>query len=152
MDGVERLTLLGASAINGTGNTLVNTLIGNGAANLLNGMGGNDVLTGGLGGDTFRFDTALAANLDNITDFNVADDTVQLENAIFTALATTGVLAAAQFHDITTQVQDADDAILYNRTTGNLTYDSNGLAIGGQTVFAHVTPNTALTNLDFFVT
>jgi autotransporter-associated beta strand protein len=149
---VERLTLQGAAAINGTGNALANTIIGNGAANVLNGGLGIDTLTGGLGNDTFRFDTLLAANIDNITDFNVAADTMQLENAIFTGLTAGAVITAAQFHDITAAAQDADDKILYNHTTGNLTFDSNGLAAGGQTVFAHVTANTALTNLDFFVT
>jgi autotransporter-associated beta strand protein len=149
---VERLTLQGVSAIDGTGNGLANTIIGNAAANVINGGLGNDVLTGGLGNDTFRFDTLLAANIDTITDFNVAADTIQLENAIFTGLTAGAVITAGQFHDITAAAQDADDKILYNHTTGNLTFDSNGLAAGGQTVFAHVTANTALTNLDFFVT
>jgi Ca2+-binding RTX toxin-like protein len=149
---VERLVLRGAAAINGTGNSLANTIIGNGAANVINGGLGNDVLTGGLGNDTFRFDTLLAANIDTITDFNVAADTIQLENAIFIGLTAGAVITAGQFHDITAAAQDADDKILYNHTTGNLTFDSNGLAAGGQTVFAHVTANTALTNLDFFVT
>jgi autotransporter-associated beta strand protein len=149
---VERLTLQGVSAIDGTGNGLANTIIGNSAANVINGGLGNDVLTGGLGNDTFRFDTLLAANIDSITDFNVAADTMQLENAIFTGLTAGAVILAGQFHDITAAAQDVDDKILYNHTTGDLIFDSNGLTAGGQTVFAHVTANTALTNLDFFVT
>lgn len=48
----ENLTLSGSSAINGTGNTLANTITGNGAANLLNGSSGNDTLSGGVGNDT----------------------------------------------------------------------------------------------------
>ncbi len=38
----ENLTLTGAEAINGTGNTLDNSLAGNSAANILTGLGGND--------------------------------------------------------------------------------------------------------------
>ena len=37
---LENLTLTGAGAINGTGNTLANTIVGNGAANDLRGLGG----------------------------------------------------------------------------------------------------------------
>lgn len=49
---VENLTLTGAAAINGTGNTLANVLIGNTAANSLSGLDGNDSLNGGAGNDT----------------------------------------------------------------------------------------------------
>ncbi|WP_309680080.1 peroxidase family protein [Polaromonas sp.] len=48
---LENLTLTGATAINGTGNGLANTLIGNSGANTLNGAAGNDSLNGGLGND-----------------------------------------------------------------------------------------------------
>ena len=51
---VENLVLTGASAINGTGNTLANALTGNGAANRLDGGVGADTMTGGAGNDTYR--------------------------------------------------------------------------------------------------
>jgi Ca2+-binding RTX toxin-like protein len=51
---VERLTLSGTDALNGTGNTLANTLIGNGAANTLKGLAGADILQGGAGDDTLQ--------------------------------------------------------------------------------------------------
>jgi uncharacterized delta-60 repeat protein len=51
-DDVENLALIGASAINGTGNGLNNVLNGNAAANQLTGNAGNDSLNGGAGADT----------------------------------------------------------------------------------------------------
>ncbi len=49
---VEHLTLTGAAAINGTGNSLNNTITGNSANNVLSSAGGADTLRGGLGYDT----------------------------------------------------------------------------------------------------
>jgi Ca2+-binding RTX toxin-like protein len=82
---VENLTLLGSSAINGTGNGLNNTITGNSAANILDGGTGTDTLIGGLGkdtltggaaNDTFVFktlqDSSVAAP-DLIGDFAVGD-------------------------------------------------------------------------------
>jgi Ca2+-binding RTX toxin-like protein len=55
---VENLTLTGISAINGTGNTLANTLTGNSGDNILDGGTGIDTLIGGAGNDTYVIDTA----------------------------------------------------------------------------------------------
>ena len=68
---VEDLTLLGASAINGTGNTLDNVLIGNSAANSLTGGAGNDSLNGNAGADTMvggaGNDTYFVDNTSDVT-------------------------------------------------------------------------------------
>jgi Ca2+-binding RTX toxin-like protein len=48
---VENLTLIGSTAIDGSGNDLANIILGNDAANVLAGHGGNDVLNGGAGAD-----------------------------------------------------------------------------------------------------
>ncbi|PSJ17628.1 hypothetical protein [Nitrosomonas supralitoralis] len=57
-------------------------LNGKNGLDVLNGKAGNNVLTGGLGNEIFRFTTKN--HFDTITDYNVANDTIQLENAVFT--------------------------------------------------------------------
>lgn len=154
---VENLTLTGASTINGNGNGQANSLLGNSANNQLNGYGGNDildgglganVLTGGLGKDIFKFTTA--GHIDTITDFLVIDDTIQLENAIFTALATTGILAVDQFL-IGTQALDSNDYLIYNNLTGALLYDADASGAGAAAQIAILATGLSLTNADFVV-
>jgi Ca2+-binding RTX toxin-like protein len=147
---VEDLVLTGTAAINGTGNRRPNELTGNTNDNILDGGLGADTMAGGLGNDTFRFTTALSpSNVDKIVDFNVAQDTIQLDNAIFTGLAA-GTLAAGAFR-VGAAAADADDRIIYNNATGTLAYDADGNAAGGATVFATIVPWTALTSSEFLV-
>lgn len=53
-EGVEMLQLQGTGALEGRGNALGNTLVGNDAANVLRGMAGDDVLRGEGGNDTMH--------------------------------------------------------------------------------------------------
>lgn len=167
-------TLIGNAASNvlagQAGNDILSGLSGNDA--LYGGMGrdklfgglGNDVLNGGLGNDTlsggagkdiFVFNSALNSltNKDTILDFNVADDTIRLENAVFTSLTTTGVLNSDYFKDLANGVQDSDDYIVYNSTTGILSYDADGNGAGAavQIALIGISDHAVLTNADFVV-
>lgn len=161
-----------------TGNSSANRLLGIGGADTLTGSGGNDTLLGGAGNDTligglgndiltggtgldiFRFNSIpnASTNKDTLTDFNVNDDTIQLENSgtgLFTSLAT-GALAAGAFHSGAgmTTATEADDRIIYNTTTGALYYDADGSGSASSAIqFASVgtTTHAALTHADFVV-
>jgi Ca2+-binding RTX toxin-like protein len=141
----------GTVAINLTGNNTGNIVTGNNGNNVLNGAGGNDDLVGRGGQDQFLFNTAFDAanNVDRILDFNVADDTIVLENAVFTTLVA-GNLAAGQF--VTgAAAQDANDRVIYNSGTGALFYDSDGVGGAAAIQFATVSAGLGLTSLDFLV-
>ncbi|MCB1933810.1 MAG: calcium-binding protein, partial [Candidatus Accumulibacter sp.] len=121
----------------------------------LNGGLGNDTLSGGAGSDTIRFDTLLNAlsNRDTITDFNVVADTIELENAIFASLSSTGTLAAGSFRSGAGVVAaDGDDFILYDTASGALSYDADGNGAGAAVPFASLGSGLALSNADFLVT
>jgi Ca2+-binding RTX toxin-like protein len=140
----------GTAAIDLTGNVAGNVVRGNNGANVINGGDGNDELTGLGGQDRFLFNTALDAafNVDAITDFNVADDTIALDDAIFAAL-TAGNLAADQF--AIGAAQDANDNIIYDDVTGALYYDADGVGAAAPIRFAQLGAGLALTHLDFLV-
>jgi Ca2+-binding RTX toxin-like protein len=156
---LERLTLLGSTAIDGTGNTRANVLVGNVAINRLaggagndriDGRAGNDSLTGGSGLDAFLFSTAPGAtNIDRLADFNPADDRILLDDAVFAALAP-GALPAAAFHDRAVATEAAH-RILYDEVGGRLLYDADGAGGAAAVVFATLAPNLAVGAADFFV-
>ncbi|MEQ1955701.1 M10 family metallopeptidase [Mesorhizobium sp. CN2-181] len=152
-----------SSIENLTGSSFDDSLLGDNAGNVLNGgagadvfksYGGNDSLTGGADKDVFVFNSALdaATNVDTIADYNVADDTIQLDNAVFTAFASTGALLSGYFKDIATGVKDANDRIIYNSDTGGLYYDADGSGNSfGNVKFAMLTGSPLLTAAEFVV-
>jgi Ca2+-binding RTX toxin-like protein len=136
--------------VNLNGNEFDQAIQGNAGKNVVNGRAGSDTLTGYGNDDIFRFNTALGAgNVDEITDFNVADDTIQIDNAVFAGLAL-GTIDADQFH-IGASAADAQDRIVYNSATGALYFDSNGNAVGGAVQFATLDTGLAMTHNDFVV-
>lgn len=136
------------------GNSVGNLIQGGAGNDRIKGYAGNDTLTGGSGSDAFIFHTELSVstNVDAITDFNVAADTIWLDNAVFDAIVGTGVLRAGQFAaNAAGAAQDLDDRIVYETDTGKLFYDTNGSAQGGSFLFATLTTGLALTSADFLI-
>jgi Ca2+-binding RTX toxin-like protein len=139
-------------AVNLTGNEIGQLVRGNDGANVLDGAGGNDWLFGMGGADVFSFSTTLGAgNVDQIADFSVADDQIQLDSAIFTALGI-GALDASAFKDNFLGSRDADDRIIYNSDTGSLFYDADGSGADFAAIkFASLASGLGLGAADFTV-
>jgi Ca2+-binding RTX toxin-like protein len=135
-----------------TGNSSGNVIRGNNGNNLINGGAGNDELTGLGGQDFFVFNTALDAayNVDTITDFNVADDTIMLDDAIFSSSLGVGNISSGELV-IGSAALDANDRLIYDSNTGALSYDADGVGGSAQVQFARLSPGLALTDLDFLV-
>lgn len=156
---LEHLTLQGAAASNGTGNYRDNQISGNEAANMLNGRegndvldgkGGSDVLIGGLGADVFAFTTvANGANVDQIGDFQAGTDRIALDDGAFAGLAP-GALSSEAFRVAGASV-DADDRVLYDRTSGALLFDADGAGGAEAVMVAMLQPGLDLTFSDFLV-
>ena len=159
---LENLTLLGTKNLNGSGNSLNNTLTGNGGNNtfsggtgndFLDGASGNDTLTGGADADTFAFTTPLNAlrNIDTVTDFSSGTDKIQLSPAIFRDLDFSGTPSTAAFFHADSAAQDADDRILYDQNNGALSYDADGTGELAAVQFAVMNSAPALLYTDFVV-
>ncbi|WP_088182258.1 M10 family metallopeptidase [Sphingobium sp. Z007] len=156
---IEKLTLTGSANVNATGNDLGQTITGNSGNNILDGLDGNDVLNGGLGVDTlkggagsdiFLFASTLGGgNVDTITDYVVANDTIQLDDAMFAGL-TAGALSAPQFQ-IGSAANDAGDRIIYNSATGALLFDADGTGAIAAVQFATIGTGLSMVASEFII-
>lgn len=124
----ENLTLTGETDIIGTGNALSNILIGNANDNVLNGAAGNDTLTGSEGVDHFVFNTTLgASNIDTLTDFVSGTDKIELSRTVFTIF--NGLALGSSLADA-----ELGNHLLYDSSSGALSYDGDGSAGAGVSV------------------
>jgi len=138
------------TAISLTGNQFANMIYGNAGNNVIDGKGGADDLIGFGGQDVFAFTTALGVtNIDRILGFNAADDTIALDDAIFTGLAL-GALNPNAFVTGAAAL-DANDRIIYNNLTGQLLFDADGSGSGAAVHFAIIATGLSLTASDFTV-
>jgi Ca2+-binding RTX toxin-like protein len=78
LDEIEKLTLTGGAAIDGTGNGFDNTITGNDAANHLAGLAGKDTIDGAAGDDTIDGGAGVDA-LDGGAGFDILDYSSRFE-------------------------------------------------------------------------
>jgi parallel beta-helix repeat protein len=100
--------------------------------------------------DVFTFNTAIGRNVEIISDFHVASDSVALDNSIFTKLLRPGELSS-RFFTVGETAKDKNDYIIYNKTTGVLSYDADGSDAGGAVKFAVIENKAALSAAHFLV-
>ncbi len=122
-------------------------LYGRNGDDRIDGGAGADTLYGGNDADTFIFASTLGISVDVIGDFNVAQDTIELDNSFF-GLGSSGTLSADAFH-IGAAAADANDRIIYDPATGALYFDADGNGGGAAIQFATLATGLALTNADF---
>ncbi|MEZ5643432.1 MAG: hypothetical protein R3E70_15635 [Burkholderiaceae bacterium] len=106
---------------------------------------------GGAGADQFNFNTTLNAstNVDTITDFVSGTDKIGLSSSIFSGLGssiTSSELTVVSGGGATTSVGSAV-RLIYDSTTGNLYYDSNGGSSASRTLFATLGTTTHPTSV-----
>lgn len=159
---IEVLILTGSAAINGTGQVLADTIIGNDSSNILDGRDGNDLLTGGGGADTLwggngadRFiylaqaDSAAAAP-DWLRDFQHGTDTVDLRALTLTDISFTPQAAGEAYG--TVNITLAAGGAMALRVTGvidlsDILYSGSLSGAAGQTLLG-TEANDVLTGSD----
>jgi Ca2+-binding RTX toxin-like protein len=105
---IEKLTLTGTGAINGTGNSLSNTLTGNSAANVLTGATGNDTLAGGLGNDTYLVDRGEGRDTIAENDGTVGNSDLLLYGATINPL---DLVLSRQVNDLRLAIHGSTDYV-----------------------------------------
>ena len=140
---VENLTLIGAAAINGTGNGSANIITGNAAGNVLcPGLAGDDTLVGGLSADS------LQGGADNDTYVvGLGDGNDTIVETLGTAVAGTADRIVIQTGGAAlTNLNFTDSNV--NTPVGNLVMTVNGQQITATNHFAAAANALELINFD----
>ncbi|WP_421723983.1 hypothetical protein [Bauldia sp.] len=147
----------GADTIDGgSGNDTIDggsgkdTIDGGKGNDTINGGKGRDSVSGGSGNDIFVLDQKLKkSNRDTIEDFDVGDDTIHLDNAIFKKLSN-GALKA-KFFEKGSEADDKKDRVIHDKKTGELFYDKDGKGGTDQVKIAELDDGLKITEANFFV-
>lgn len=145
-------------ALGGSGSDVIygeagrDEIYGGGGNDTLYGGSGNDSLSGGSGSDSFVFNTGFeSGDVDLITDFSAAQDTIVLDGEIFVGLSK-GFLASSGFAaNSWGAATDRLDRFVYETDTGKLFFDMDGKGGLVGIHFATLESGLSLSALDFFV-
>lgn len=112
--------------------------------------------------DVFRFDAHLGtSNVDEIIDFSVSQDRIELETHIFSAFPAVyfeetdegmyyvNAQMKSTAFKIGTAATASSHRIIYNQSTGDLYYDADGTGAGAQVQFAKLSAGLALSAANF---
>ena len=114
----------------GAGN---DTIDGGAGADTLLGGAGKDLLTGGAGADKFLFNLMeTSANRETVIDFNLSEDKIQFSKAAFAGF--TGNAVTASMFASSTGAMSASTRLIYNSTSGVLSYDADGSGTQSQAI------------------
>jgi len=130
------------------------TLSGGDGNDTLTGGAGTNVLSGGLGADVFVFTGTTAGGGDIITDYSIVDDVINLDQSAFVGIGAGPLGSSFYLYSSTVATVSAIESQLTSPSiialfdsvanTTKLYYDSNGSTVGGNSLFATV-------NVDFAV-
>jgi VCBS repeat-containing protein len=125
------------------------TIMGGSGNDKIYGGEGADLLNGGAGRDEFVFNTRIGkGQIDTIQGFNPIEDTIVLDRDVFINLGNSGKIGWNEFQ-WSGKAHDSDDRILYDFTTGVLSYDADGNGSGAAVMFAKLDPYLWLTPDNF---
>lgn len=122
----------------------------------LHGGDGNDVLSGGIGRDIFVFDRRpdKMANRDRITDYNVKDDTIWLENKFMPKLGKGSASKPGKLNKnffAFDKAKDSNDCLIYSKKTGRLSFDVDGSGTAGAVDIAVLKKGLKMKATEFFL-
>ncbi|MBD2303749.1 Ig-like domain-containing protein [Nostoc sp. FACHB-190] len=124
-------------------------LLGNGGNDILIGGLGRDILTGGNGRDSFYLNNG-AGNADIITDFVSGVDSFVISQSEFAFNQVIGTLEPSLFR-LGTSATAASDRFIYNRSSGKLFFDQDGIGSVAKVQIAQISNRPTLSSTDFNV-
>ncbi len=134
---IEKLSLLGTSDIDGTGNAMANVLAGNNGRNTLHGAGGDDALYGGIGDDILIGGTATSSGGNQLWGGTGSDTAsyVGTTGAVYVDLAAQAGYVAGVLTDQMNSVENATGGLGNDVLVGDATANVLNGAAGADALY-----------------
>jgi hypothetical protein len=113
----------------------------------LRGESGRDWVKGGAGED--RFVLLLGGGRDSIRDFQPGMDTIAIQHSLYREPAATPL--GAEHFRLGSVALDADDRVLYDRASGHVYYDPDGIGVKAEVLIAVLVGKPDVSAADFVV-